>query len=266
MLISRYWLGAIVGASAGALAIASLHRVGLAPAYVLAFATLAMAGCYAWADNKHIDAPEHYLYRALSGALLGGVCFAVLLLLFYAFYSIKVVHTGTVNVAWGLVLCSALAPAIAEEVLLRGYLQRFLTGTLELCLVVVIIIQAVIFVIAHALDKGISYGAFVAAFAVLLTIMAWRSKGLLMGIGCHGAWNLLTVGFFGATQQSSFNYSGVVHVPKAAPEVFLLMTCVLISIAAFIHWGGPVRRLLPTSSALRTGDARTDNVVTGVLK
>jgi membrane protease YdiL (CAAX protease family) len=94
-------------------------------------------------------------------------------------------NVGTAAV---LVLLLAVGAPLVEELFFRGLLLRALLGRTPPS--VAVVASALLFALAHF---EAAQFAGLAAFGVVLAVLAWRTGRLTLGIGAHAAFNTVAV-------------------------------------------------------------------------
>jgi len=136
---------------------------------------------------------------------------------------------------WELVLLLAIIPAVAEELLFRGF---FLSGTAEsLKKWPAILTVSVIFGIYHAMTTRIPITLLL---GILLAYVCWQSKSLLPGIiihMMHNAWSAILIHYpqlalrLGIPQEQEIAQAHLpAHVQIPAAVMFLLGLLIVMSI------------------------------------
>jgi membrane protease YdiL (CAAX protease family) len=121
----------------------------------------------------------------------------------------------------------ALVPAICEEVLFRGYLQRAVerSGSVGMG----ILISGVLFGFYHLRFSQVIP---LAVIGILLALITWRTRSLIPAMIAHlvnNAGGILLVAYF---PESSF----VEVTPDAAPPVWLVVLSIVVSVAIFWYF------------------------------
>lgn len=122
-----------------------------------------------------------------------------LLLVFCCFAAIMSIDgfTFNFNASYDLLiaiylLAATLIEASVDEILFRGYLQTGVAS--KSSFLVALLLQAVLFTVAHAITSSISFSAICSVFlmGILYGLVFWLTDNLLMTIAMHFMWNFVT--------------------------------------------------------------------------
>lgn len=176
-------------------------------------------GLIVWLERRNPCELRRPLSMSALGLGIGASLMSLIIGLVYLFGGIEF-HGARGELPWAMLFVVTIAPAVADEILNRGVLFRYLEqifGTWA-----ALVVSAIMFGVAHLANPKVGLWGFLtitieAGFLFGLIYILFRSLWLVIGV--HIAWNFVRGPVFGSGTPSSFGQESWLISSPSGPTI-----------------------------------------------